>query len=262
MTEGACNGGILRRQKSVDVFRRDIGSPDPWFDLVSVQLDHTDPATRMRSSAALDRPEWSAVALEAKRLIDVAVTTVVLVIVLPFLALIAALVALTSPGPVLFKQQRVGRDGVPFTMLKFRTMQDGTHERVRTDPVLWQTYVENDFKLPENHTQVTRIGSLLRRSSLDELPQLVNVLRGEMSLVGVRPIEMVQYETRHEDSRRLYASLPPGLTGRWQVDGRSTAHHEVRVAIDDSYVRSWSLGNDLVLLARTPWALVKHHVHP
>ena len=227
---------------------------------MSVQIERIPFHPDTRPTALLDRPAFSPAALRAKRLIDIGVAATLLVMAVPFLVLIAIAVALTSPGPVLFRQSRVGRDGTQFTMLKFRTMGHGTHDRVRSDPALWQLYVDNDYKLPQSHAEVTRIGSWLRRSSLDELPQLVNVMRGEMSVVGVRPIEMVQFVTRAEHSRQMYVALAPGLTGRWQVDGRSTVHHQARVQLDDSYVETWSLATDFALFLRTPWALVKHNV--
>ena len=134
-------------------------------------------------------------------------------------------------------------------------MADGTHDKIRSDPTLWLAYVENDHKLPPQYAQFTRAGVLLRRLSLDELPQLINIVQGDMSLVGVRPVEQTQLDFRPEASQRLYKVLRPGLTGLWQVEGRSAVEHPDRVALDDRYVLSQSLLTDIKLLCRTPLAV-------
>jgi lipopolysaccharide/colanic/teichoic acid biosynthesis glycosyltransferase len=158
---------------------------------------------------------------------------------------------------VLFRQRRIGRNGVPFTMVKFRTMRAGRYEEVVNDPELWSAYVAHDHKLPPELAAFTPIGQLLRRLNLDELPQLWNVLRGEMSLVGVRPIEATQLELRPSASQQRYCAMRPGLTGRWQVEGRAHTEPVRRVALDDRYVDEWSLRGDLALILRTPAAIVR-----
>jgi len=200
-------------------------------------------------------------ALRIKRLFDVAIATGSLLVALPVLPVLVALVALTSRGPVIYKQNRVGRGGEVFTILKFRTMRDGTHHRVCNDPSLWAEYVANDYKLPGKHSEVTKVGYVLRKLSLDELPQFWNVLRGDMSIVGVRPLIVDEFEARHHLSRALYVRLPPGITGLWQVEGRSSVQHGERIELDDRYVESWTLRGDLKLLARTPWALLRSVIH-
>ncbi len=199
--------------------------------------------------------------LLAKRSLDIAVSAVLLLLLLPALLLIAAAVRLTSPGPSLFRQVRVGRDGQPFVMLKFRSM------RVNSDDAAHRAYVRAllvedappDGGLPgvyklARDPRVTPVGVLLRRTSLDELPQLFNVLRGQMSLVGPRPAlawEVELYEPEHR--RRL--DVLPGLTGLWQVSGRSTLTMREALDLDVQYAArcGWSL--DLRILCRTPAAL-------
>ncbi len=192
----------------------------------------------------------------AKRALDLAVV----LLVLPFVALLALLVAglvlATSRGPVLFSQERVGLGGRRFTMYKFRTMQPDAEGHLQQDTALWDEYVRNGYKIPaELDRRVTRVGRFLRRSSLDELPQVLNVLLGTMTLVGPRPIvprELDNYGV-HRDA---YLSVRPGITGAWQVNGRSDVSYPRRVGYDIDYIESWSLRRDLVILARTPIAVV------
>ena len=179
-----------------------------------------------------------------------------LVVASPILAVIAMAVRLTSRGPVLFRQERVGADGKTFVILKFRTMAADMQDRLRSDPVLWEQYVANDFKLPAASCSFTPIGNLLRKTSLDELPQLFNVVKGEMSLVGVRPLLAEELARRPIISQCLYAEFAPGMTGLWQVMGRSTVQHVERVELDDRYVETWSLRNDVSILVRTVRAVL------
>jgi lipopolysaccharide/colanic/teichoic acid biosynthesis glycosyltransferase len=202
-----------------------------------------------------------------KRLMDVVGSGVALVFVAPVFFLIGLVIKMSSKGPMLFRQQRIGQRGVPFTFLKFRTMQ------VNNDPGLHQEYVR---KLIAGHAEpaqssgnahgvykiqsdprVTRVGAFLRRTSLDELPQLINVLRGEMSLVGPRP--PIKYEVDHYDiwhrSRLLEAK--PGITGLWQVNGRSRVKFDDMVRLDIRYARTWSLWLDIKILGQTPHAVLR-----
>jgi lipopolysaccharide/colanic/teichoic acid biosynthesis glycosyltransferase len=191
--------------------------------------------------------------LLAKRLVDLAGAFVGLILLSPIMAAIAVLIRLDSPGPVLFRQVRRGYRGQPFRLLKFRTMAVDAEQRL----VDLETSNESDggvlFKL-RNDPRVTRCGSFLRRHSLDELPQLINVLGGEMSLVGPRPLQL-------RDSDRLLALDPegyrrrlqvlPGVTGPWQVGGRSELNYERMVELDLDYVESWSLARDLWIICKT-----------
>jgi lipopolysaccharide/colanic/teichoic acid biosynthesis glycosyltransferase len=203
-----------------------------------------------------------------KRGIDVGASLALLLVLAPLLGLIAALVKLTSRGPVLFRQVRVGQMATPFTMLKFRSMRVNTDERLHQDFV--SRYIKESgkesgrsqasgdqpvFKLT-NDPRVTPLGRLLRKTSLDELPQLWNVLRGEMSLVGPRPplpYELEQYAPWH---RRRVLEAKPGITGLWQVGGRSRTTFDEMVRLDLQYARVRSLWTDIKILLATPAAVV------
>jgi exopolysaccharide biosynthesis polyprenyl glycosylphosphotransferase len=196
-----------------------------------------------------------------KRALDYVVALVMLLIFAPLMLVIAIAIRLDSPGPVLFRQKRLGQGMRPFTVLKFRTM------RVETDQDEHRRYIESTvthqaspnenglYKLDRSDS-VTRIGRLLRKTSLDELPQLFNVLGGEMSLVGPRPC--LDYETdgfaEYHFERFL---LPPGLTGLWQVTARARSTFGEALDMDVAYVRGWSFSLDLRLLLKTPLSLVR-----
>jgi lipopolysaccharide/colanic/teichoic acid biosynthesis glycosyltransferase len=198
----------------------------------------------------------SAVYHGAKRTIDVVVTTVAIVLTLPLFALLALLVRCSSKGPVLFRQARVGRDGRSFKVLKFRSMCSDAEARLG-DPTLYETYVATGYKLPvADETRVTRIGRFLRRSSLDELPQLFNVLRGDMSLVGPRPVVPAELGS-YGELVHCYLGVRPGITGMWQVNGRSHVRFPERAHIDEQYFHRQSVLLDLAILARTPGAVLR-----
>jgi lipopolysaccharide/colanic/teichoic acid biosynthesis glycosyltransferase len=192
-----------------------------------------------------------------KRLMDLAVVVSAVILLWPVLLIIAIAIKLDSPGPVVFRQRRLGRGGAPFVFLKFRTMVDGN------DPAIHKDYVtklmrdcsedlkgENgSFKI-ECDPRVTRVGSILRRTSLDELPQLWNVLRGEMAIVGPRP--PVEYEAElYTDRERRRLDVLPGLTGLWQVSGRCETTFDEMIDLDLRYVDTWSCGTDIKIIART-----------
>lgn len=187
-----------------------------------------------------------------KRMFDLAVALTALVVLLPLLALVASLVKTSSPGPVLFRHERLGRGGRLFTCLKFRTMvPDAEHaleELFEERPEL-RAYFEEHYKLPAD-PRVTRVGRWLRKTSLDELPQLWNVLRGEMSVVGPRPI-VTDELSRYGVWQRTLLSVRPGLTGLWQVTGRSDLDYAERVALDVAYIRERSLWGDVKIVLRT-----------
>jgi lipopolysaccharide/colanic/teichoic acid biosynthesis glycosyltransferase len=198
---------------------------------------------------------------------DIAISSLTLAICLPIFLVIAAAIKATSTGPVFFRQQRVGQYGRHFTFLKFRSM------RVNNDCSIHREYVsrliagtaarvtaigESDgvYKLA-NDRRVTRVGRFLRRTSLDELPQLINVLRGEMSLVGPRPpipYELAAYETWH---RQRLLQVKPGITGLWQVKGRSRVSFDDMVRLDLQYASTWSPWMDFIILLQTPGAVFK-----
>lgn len=205
--------------------------------------------------------EERVVGATAKRLVDIVFSLAVLVLGLPFYLLIAVLIKLTSEGPVLFVQDRVGKEGRPFKFYKFRTMladnSDAEHRNFAAQFIkgrlMQEGGVEKDhkpvFKL-QNDPRVTPIGKLLRKTSLDELPQFINVLRGEMTLVGPRP--PLAYELAHyKEWHRGRLSVKPGLTGLWQVSGRSTVPFDEMVMLDIYYIENWSLALDLKIILRT-----------
>jgi lipopolysaccharide/colanic/teichoic acid biosynthesis glycosyltransferase len=187
-----------------------------------------------------------------KRALDVVGASLLIAVLGPVFLVVAVLVSLESAGPVFFGQDRVGRDLRPFRIWKFRTMHDGADlERPAVDPSSQEYPL---LKLPDD-PRATRTGRALRRWSLDELPQLWNVLRGDMSLVGPRP--RLPEEVLVDGLRQsLRLGVRPGATGPWQVSGRSTLAYADGVALELGYVRNWSLLADLKILARTPWAIL------
>jgi Undecaprenyl-phosphate galactose phosphotransferase WbaP len=187
-----------------------------------------------------------------KRTLDVLLSSLLLVTGAPLLAAIAAAIKLESRGPALYRQSRVGLGSGSFQVWKFRSMRpDADHVLSRyleENPQLREEW-ERDHKL-RNDPRITRVGRFLRKTSLDELPQLFNVLRGEMSLVGPRPIVSGEIQ-KYGRSFTLYRQVIPGLTGLWQVSGRNLTSYRERVELDDYYVRNWSPWLDVYLLART-----------
>jgi lipopolysaccharide/colanic/teichoic acid biosynthesis glycosyltransferase len=208
---------------------------------------------RRRAERADAHPATS----RAKRALDVTVTVVSLPLVGVICLVCAVLVRATSRGPVFFLQERVGLGGRTFRMVKFRTMLVDAEDQLRRDPALWNDYVRNDYKLPNGRDpRVTAVGRFLRRSSLDELPQLLNVLRGQMSLVGPRPIVPEEVE-KYGTDRDAYTAVKPGITGWWQVNGRSGVGYPERVDLDREYAASWTFWLDVQILLRTPLTVLR-----
>lgn len=207
-------------------------------------------------TAEVDFPPWAV----AKRGIDLLAAVLLLLLLMPLLALLALLVALDSPGPVLFRQTRQGLRRRPFTVLKFRTMSDGAPADLHRQYI---SQLAGEGAAPAGalnkltaDPRVTRAGRVLRASSLDELPQLINVVRGEMSLVGPRPA--LDYELEHyrpEHFERF--DVRPGITGLWQVSGRNALGFHEMLELDSKYVRRQGPLLDAAILARTPVALVR-----
>jgi len=225
------------------------------------------PASRLRSIENTFTQPIAAptgFAAQAKRVMDVAVSLFVIVFGFPFYALLALLIKLTSEGPVLYVQDRIGENQRPFKMYKFRTMTNGNNDQAHR--VFARDFINGQcngngngngkngsngsvFKIVDD-PRVTSIGRFLRKTSLDELPQFFNVLKGEMSIVGPRPplsYEIDHYQEWHK--RRL--SVRPGLTGLWQVNGRSTVPFDEMVMLDLYYIDTWSLLLDVKIMART-----------
>jgi len=212
-----------------------------------------DTHSNLRFASSTPRP----IGLTSKRVIDIILALSGIVLLAPLLIICFVVTVVTSPGPALFRHRRVGFKGKHFDCLKFRTMVTDAPERLRqlleTDPVAaaeWTTCRKLRYD-----PRVTAIGSILRKSSLDELPQLFNVLKGDMSIVGPRPVtdeELVRYS----DAVDAYLSCRPGITGLWQVSGRSTTTYNKRVACDTFYARRWSLSLDAKILIVTIPALL------
>jgi lipopolysaccharide/colanic/teichoic acid biosynthesis glycosyltransferase len=220
------------------------------------------PLDTLLPQSAVRKPRWILHDV-LKRSLDVGISLALLILLAPLLLLIAALVKLKSPGPVLFRQVRIGAHGQPFTMLKSRTMHQNADSGVHHEYVSW--FIKSSgkaasgqsgvFKL-ENDRRITPIGRILRKTSLDELPQLWNVFRGDMSLVGPRPplpYEVEQYKAWH--CRRVLEAKP-GITGLWQVTGRSRTTFDEMVRLDLRYARTYSLWTDIKILLATPRAVI------
>jgi lipopolysaccharide/colanic/teichoic acid biosynthesis glycosyltransferase len=201
-----------------------------------------------------------------KRAIDVIGSCLALIVLLPVFLAVAAAVKLTSPGPILFRQKRIGQYGTPFTFLKFRTMYTANDPRIHQEYV--KRFIAGDIKAAASETngkavykitkdpRLTRVGGLLRRTSLDELPQFLNVLRGEMSLVGPRPPVLYEVDAYDVWHRRRVLEVKPGITGLWQVSGRSRLRFDDMVRLDLRYAQAWSLWLDLKILVQTPRAVL------
>ncbi|MEO8509624.1 MAG: sugar transferase [Chloroflexota bacterium] len=198
-----------------------------------------------------------------KRAFDLIASVAIFVIISPLWFLIALAIKLSSPGPVLFRQERIGVGGQPFTLYKFRTMHNGVsdevHRRFVTGMILGSvestaiSAYDGAFKLARD-ARVTVVGRWLRRTSLDELPQLLNVIAGDMSLVGPRP--PLAYEVdRYEPWQHERLSVLPGITGLWQVSGRNRLSYLDMIRLDIAYARDWTFRRDLLIAIKTPWTM-------
>jgi exopolysaccharide production protein ExoY len=196
--------------------------------------------------------------LKLKRGIDLSAALAGLVLLAPLWLLTALIIRLSSAGPIIYRQVRLGHNGAPFEIWKFRTMQTHANEELSkflaTDPQKRLDW-EVRQKLVDD-PRLTQVGRILRRYSLDELPQLVNVLRGEMSLVGPRPC-LPDQQDFYGEQFALYVQMKPGLTGLWQVSGRNRLSFHERVALDAEYIDNWSLALDLQILLQTVPAVLK-----
>jgi Undecaprenyl-phosphate galactose phosphotransferase WbaP len=194
-----------------------------------------------------------------KRTTDYLISLFLLPFIMPLFLLIAIFIKLTSRGPVIFSQERIGKNGKAFRCYKFRTMYVDAEKRLEAllenNPEAkaeWQKY----WKL-KNDPRVTPLGRFLRKTSLDELPQIFNVLKGEMSLIGPRPVVKEELQRYYRDNAGLYCLVPPGITGLWQVSGRSNTSYDERVSLDCWYVRNWNLWLDIVILFKTVKVVLK-----
>jgi undecaprenyl-phosphate galactose phosphotransferase len=245
----------------IDIVPRLFAAVDPRAQIHTLEgfpLIGVPPARLWRSS------------LSVKRTLDVVLAGLGLLVLAPVFAWVAIRVKLESPGPVFYEHERVGMNGRPFRLIKFRTMYlehctgegyggeaaTGELQRLLEDPAAREEF-ELTYKLADD-PRVTKFGRFLRRTSLDELPQLLNVVRGDMSLVGPRPVTEAELSRYHDEVGTLL-SFRPGVTGYWQIHGRSRTLYEERVRLDIAYVRGWSLKLDLAVLGKTAWTLVKGH---
>ena len=234
---------------SVSAFRYNVLIPN-FFNISSIWMSVRDfnGILGIDASNKLRR----AFNLVIKRFMDLSIVLLGGIIALPFLLLTALIIKCSSKGPVLFKQKRLGINGKHFYAYKFRTMaidaQQQLQQLLESDPELRKEWEEN-HKL-QNDPRITKIGKFLRHTSIDEFPQLINILKGEMSLVGPRPIVDDEIEKYGEDYDRVF-SVKPGLTGLWQVSGRSDANYLDRVAYDIYYLQSWSVWLDLWIIFKT-----------
>lgn len=200
-----------------------------------------------------------------KRIFDLLLAVILLIIFLPICLVLAKLIKLDSPGPVFADTpDRVGSKGKLFKMYKFRSMIENAHMLLRFDPKLkslYEKYKKNSYKLKED-PRVTILGRFLRKHSLDEIPQLINVFKGDMSIVGPRayyPDELTNQQKKYPRTKDLVKkvlSIRPGITGYWQVSGRSEVNFDKRIAMDADYVDKRSLWYDIKILLKTPWAMI------
>jgi len=191
-----------------------------------------------------------------KRALDLLLAITALILLSPLLLLVAMIVKFSDRGPVFYSHTRIGFGGAPFGCLKFRTMKTDASAQLAEllqNSAAARSEWEATRKLKDD-PRVTAVGDILRRSSLDELPQLFNVLRGEMSLVGPRPITAEELP-RYGEHIWAYMAVRPGLTGHWQTSGRNDVSYEHRVSLDVHYLNNWSLGRDLIIIAKTIPAL-------
>jgi exopolysaccharide biosynthesis polyprenyl glycosylphosphotransferase len=230
------------------------------IDLVVVPslTDVAGPRLQLRPVAGLpllhvEQPRAREAAGIAKRLFDVVGASLALVLFAPIMLVVAALIRIQDKGPVFFRQPRIGRDGTSFECFKFRSMFENAdrmeqemRESVGHNGALWKM---------ERDPRITRIGAFIRRYSIDELPQLLNVIRGEMSLVGPRPQQAWEVDT-YTDWDRKRLRVRPGMTGLWQVSGRSQLSFDEAIRLDLYYVDNWSMTADLVIIAKTVGAVV------
>ena len=193
-----------------------------------------------------------------KRILDMIIAIIAFIIFIPLFVAIPFLIRLSDDGPILFRQTRIGYGGRSFTCLKFRSMVPDANRVLKTllatDPAARREWEENQKLIDD--PRITALGKLLRKSSLDELPQLVNVIMGDMSLVGPRPIVAAEM-WRYGDKLGYYLQARPGITGLWQVSGRNDCGYDQRIRMDADYVRNWRLSRDIIILLKTIFVVIK-----
>lgn len=271
--KGSITGTLMQRVSAAlqsELAHEDYEQMKVTFHFFPDEWDHNQAGTPTNTALYPDLMEKSQsdkLRLVIKRALDVTVSVLIIGLLAPLFLLVAAIIKLTSRGPILFRQQRVGQFGECFTFLKFRSMYAGNDSSVHKEFVtgLIKDQMSNGssaesakpvYKLT-NDKRITPIGGFLRRTSLDELPQFFNVLWGDMSLVGPRPpipYELAAYQTWH---RRRILEVKPGITGLWQVTGRSTVRFDEMVRLDLRYATNWSPWLDIKILLLTPLAVIR-----
>lgn len=199
---------------------------------------------------------------EQKRILDIIVALTLIVLFLPIWIIVPILIMLDSPGPILFTHRRIGKHGKPVLLLKFRSMvQDADEILHKKDPELLKRFKAGDWKL-ENDPRITKLGKVLRSLTIDEFPQLLNVLRGEMSMVGPRAYverELKEQQLKYPETKPLIKdilSVKPGVTGPWQTSGRNEVPFNMRAKMDAQYAREKSIWKDILILVKTPKAMI------
>ncbi len=200
----------------------------------------------------------------AKRFIDIIGSITLILIFFPIILLTSVLIFIYSPGPIFFKQKRVGKNNKEFLIYKFRTMYTGDNDaRLKRYPTLYKKYIKNDWKLGLlEDPRTTPIGKIIRLFSLDEFPQVINILKGEMSLVGPRAYreeELQDYERRYPHTKKsieIIRTAKPGLTGLWQTSGRNKLNFEDRARLDAFYIVNRSLRQEIAIILKTPFCMI------
>lgn len=197
-----------------------------------------------------------------KRAIDLASASCLLILFLPVWVIVPLLIRLDSPGPIFYRHKRVGKNGKEFEMFKFRSMIDGAHEYLHYhNPDLLKKFKDGDWKL-EHDPRITKLGRVLRSLTIDEFPQIINVLRGEMSLIGPRAYmkqEIEEQTKKYPQTKALMTdilAIKPGITGPWQVSGRNEIPFDKRAELDAAYARQKSIVKDLLIIIKTPKAML------
>ena len=200
-----------------------------------------------------------------KRLMDIVFSLILLILFSPLILIVSAAIKLDTKGPILADTpERVGKGGKLFKMYKFRSMIQNAHTILRNNPrysKLFHEYKKGSYKLKDD-PRITRVGHFLRKHSIDEVPQFINILKGDMSLVGPRayyPDELVEQQKEYPNTKnavKVVLSIKPGVTGYWQVSGRSEINFDKRIKMDETYVRKRSIIYDLWIILKTPWAMV------
>ncbi len=200
-----------------------------------------------------------------KRITDIFFSMFLLILFLPIITIVAVMIVLDSKGPIFADTpERVGKNGKPFKMYKFRSMVQNAHEILRENPKyarLFDMYKKGSYKLKDD-PRITRVGHFIRKHSLDEVPQLLNVVKGEMSIVGPRayyPDELREQQKKYpntKDAVKIVLSVQPGITGYWQVSGRSEINFDKRIKMDADYVKRRSILYDTSIIFKTPWAMI------